>query len=125
MLGTPYSSLFSTLASSKALAKLAVASVNEDTYGRVSKDVPTILRTYTQTIQVIEAFTMNLPPHWTDVEVEEGKEGSREVQDVETLVEGLKEGLGEMVEAFGGYTKELGLGMVEMEEARRIAARRS
>ncbi|KAG8527968.1 uncharacterized protein KY384_006884 [Bacidia gigantensis] len=118
VLGTPYSTLYSTITSIQSLAALAIASLDEDPYGRVSKDVPTLIRTFTRTAQDIEAFTKNLPPHWTDVEF---KEDDRHVRDVETVVECLKIGLRDMVNAFGKYTKELGLQHDEMEVVRKVA----
>ena len=117
-LGTPHDNLFPILCSIKALAALAVASLEEDPFGRVSKDVSTLIRTYTETIETIEAFVSNLPPHWTDVEF---NDGSRKVDDVAAVVTCLKNGLGDMLKAFGKYAAELGLRPDEMSIAKKAA----
>ena len=120
VLGTPYSALYSTLCSIKSLAALAVASLDEDPFGRVSKDVPTLIRIYTESIQTIEAFVRNLPPHWTDVEF---RESDRNVEDVDTVVTCMKLGLEDMLDAFVKYASELGLEPTEVAIARKAAER--
>ena len=118
ILGTPHSALYQILTSVKSLTALAVASLKEDPYGRVSKDVPTLIRTYTSTIQSIEAFVRSLPPHWTDVDF---RNGDREVRDVEAVVVCMKSGLRDIIEAFGQYASELGLAAAELRIAKGVA----
>ena len=118
ILGAPYSTLYSILTSIKSLTALAVASLKEDPYGRVSKDIPTLIRTFTSTIQSIEAFVKNLPPHWTDVDF---KDSDRHVQDVEAVLLCLKGGLRNMVQSFEQYASELGLGAAELKMAKEVA----
>lgn len=118
VLGTPYSTIYPTLASIKALTAFSLASLTEDPYGRVSKDVPALIRTYTSTIQSIEAFSKNLSPHWTDVEF---KETDREVRDVDAVVTCLKYGLCAMIQEFETYAGELGLGEAEIRIAKRVS----
>ena len=121
ILGAPHSNLHQILLSTKSLTALALASLNEDPYGRVSKDVPTIIRTYTSTVQTIEAFVRNLPPHWTDVGFCEETDRSAG-GDVEQVVQCLRTGLRELLAAFGQYASELGLGEGEMRIASQVAA---
>lgn len=83
----------------------------------MSADVPTLIRIYVRTIQSIQTFIEGMPVHWTDVEF---KEEDRRVEDVEIVLECMKQGLGEMVEAFGKYAKELGLGREETQVAKRL-----
>ena len=117
VLGTPRSQLHPIISSVKSLTALAVASIPEDPYGKVSADVPTLIRIYVRTIQSIQTFIEGMPVHWTDVEF---KEEDRRVEDVEIVLECLKQGLGKMLEAFGKYAKELGLGREEMQVAKRL-----
>lgn len=118
LLGSPHSTTYGTLAAIKSLTTLAVASLNEDPYGRVSKDVPTIIQTYTSTVQSVEAFCKNLPPHWTDVDFEEAE---REVDDVNAVIACLKNGLRTLVQEFGPYAGELGIGETEVRNAKKVA----
>ena len=118
VLGTPYSSYYSTITSIKALTALAKASLKEDPYGRVSKDIPKLVRTYCSTIQTVENFVDNLPPHWTDVDF---KDADRRVDEVEPVVQCLRSGLSSMLEQFGQYAGELGMSPIEISTARQIA----
>ena len=118
LLGSPHSTAYASLAAIKSLTTLATASLKEDPYGRVSKDVPSIIRTYTTTIQSTEAFCRNLPPHWTDVEFQET---DREVEEVGLVLTCLKNGLRTLVQEFGPYAGELGLGEGEMKIAKKTA----
>ena len=118
VLGTPYSNFYSTTTSIIVLTALARASLNEDPYGRVSEDIPTLIRTYSSVIETIEAFVKDLPPHWTDVEF---KDDDRKVKNVEMVVQCLKTGLGEIIQAFGQYAGDLGMEPTEISRARRIA----
>ena len=122
MLGNPYSSYYLTITSIKSLTALAIASLDEDPYGRVSKDVPTVIRTYCSTIQTIEAFVNNLPPHWTDVYFHNESGDDRRSPDVDSVVSCLRTGLGELIDSFGIYASELGMSVAEMNIARKIAS---
>ncbi|KAL9125305.1 MAG: hypothetical protein Q9217_005474 [Psora testacea] len=118
VLGTPYARLYSIITSIKALTNLASASLEEDPYGRVSKDIPTLIRTFCSTIETIETFVENLPPHWTDVDF---KDDDRTEEDVEMVVQCMKSGIREILYSFGQYTSELGMGAAEVSAARRLA----
>ncbi|KAL6714877.1 hypothetical protein ACLMJK_007137 [Lecanora helva] len=118
-LGSPYSTFATSLSSIHALSSLAKASISEDPYGNVAKDIPLIIRAFVSTISSIQGFVKGLQPHWTDVEFSEGTD--REVEEVEMVVGALKEGLKGVVEVFGGYADELGLGREELSAARRVA----
>ena len=118
VLDTPYSALHPILDSIHTLSALAKASITEDRYGNVAKDVPLLIRAYVSTIASIEGFVKSLPVHWTDVEFEEK---DRKVEEVEMIIQALKEGLKDVVEAFGMYASELGLGREELATARMVA----
>lgn len=118
VLGTPYSALHPILDSITALSALAQASISEDPYGMVAKDVPLLIRAFVSTISTVEGFVANLQPHWTDVEF---SDSDRKVEEVELVVATLKGGLRDIVAAFGSYATELGMAAGEMRTARGVA----
>ena len=118
VLGSPFSELSSIIDSVNALTALAVASLTEDNYGRVAKDVALLIRAFVSVIQSVEGFVERLPAHWTDVDF---SDSDRRGQEVDLVVGSLKAGLKEMVDAFGQYATELGLTEREMKIAKRVA----
>lgn len=98
------------------LSALTVASLEEDKYGKVAKDVALLIHTYGSTISAIEAFAASVPVHWTDTEFK-----SREVVEVNTVLAFLKSGLQEMLHGFSEYAKDLGISEQEIQQARKIS----
>ena len=118
VLGKPHSELNLIIDSTNSLSALALASLTEDPYGRVAKDVPLLIRAYVSTISKIESFVGGLPPHWTDVEF---SESDRRVEEVDLVVASLKDGLQGLVNTFGKYATELGMDVGEIRTAKTIA----
>ena len=118
VLGTPYGELNPILDSITSLSFLTKSSLTEDRYGNVAKDVPLLIRAFVSTISSIEGFVNGLPAHWTDVEF---SEADRRIEEVELIVKALRSGLRDIVEAFGQYAAELGLGKEEIVTSRKIA----
>lgn len=118
VLGSPYSELSPIIDSVNALTALALASLTEDPYGRVAKDVPLLIRAFASVIQSVEGFVRDLPVHWTDVEF---SDSDRRVEEVELVVGSMKAGLKQMVDAFGKYASELGLSEKDIKAARSVA----
>ena len=118
ILGTPYGDLNPIVDSINTLSILATSSLTEDRYGNVAKDIPLLIRAFVSTMSSIESFVSTLPVHWTDVEF---RESDRKVEEVALIVTALRNGLKGMVEAFGKYATELGLGREELAAARKIA----
>ncbi|MCJ1347650.1 hypothetical protein MMC31_005878, partial [Peltigera leucophlebia] len=98
------------------LSALTVASLEEDKFGKVAKDVALLIQTYGATISVIEAFVASVPVHWTDTEFK-----SREVVEVDTVLAFLKSGLKEMLCSFSEYAKDLGISEQEIHQAKKIS----
>lgn len=115
-LGSPYSEFVQIVDAVDAISRLVVASLKEDHYGKVSKDVALILRTYANTIIRLEGFVGTMAVHWTDVEFQD-----RKVEEVDVVLSCLKEGLGAMIKGFGGYGSELGISEQEMRTMRMTA----
>ncbi|MCJ1260898.1 hypothetical protein MMC22_000762 [Lobaria immixta] len=116
VLGSPSSQFGQIIDAVDALSFLAVASLKEDLYGKVSKDLPVLIRTYANTITALEAFVRGMAVHWTDVEFHH-----RKVDEVDLILASLKGGLREMIRGFGRYAVELDLSEQEMDTARTVA----
>lgn len=118
VLGSPFSELSPIIDSVNTLTTLAVASLTEDIYGRVAKDVPLLIQVFVSVIQSVEGFVGSLPAHWTDVEF---SDSDRRAEEVDLVVGSMKAGLKEIVDAFGKYATELGLSERDIKAARRVA----
>lgn len=118
VLGTPYSELHLLVSSIKALSALSLASLTEDPYGKVARDIPTLIRAFVSTIQTVEAFVKDTPVHWTDVNF---IESDRRIEEVEIILECLRNGLQDMIGGFGKYANELGLSSAEVRISRKVA----
>ncbi|KAL8734060.1 MAG: hypothetical protein Q9181_003361, partial [Wetmoreana brouardii] len=116
--GQPFSELVPIVNAVDALTTLATASLKEDSYGKVATDIPLIIRTFITTYETLERFAATLPPHWTDVEFSDSQ---RQTEDVRVMLCALKDGLRELVEAFGGFTAELGIEEKNIRVAKAIA----
>ena len=123
VLGTPYSDLVPIIHAVESLTLLAVSSLEEDSYGTVNKDIPLLIRTFVSTMNSIESFVQGLPPHWTDVDFDDSVGGAagRSVDEVGLIMDSLKEGVRRLVETFGEYALDLGLGQGELRVARQVA----
>ena len=118
VLGSPYGELSSIIDSINALSALALASLTEDPYGKVAKDVPLLIRAFVSIIQSVEGFVRDLPVDWTDVDF---SEEDRRVDEVDLVITSMKTGLKQMVDAFGQYANELGLSGKDLKVARTVA----
>ncbi|KAI0401487.1 nucleoporin protein Ndc1-Nup [Xylaria palmicola] len=114
-LGTPYAETSMYINAVYAVSRLAVCSLTEDKYGNVQRDVAVIIRTLTAVIRKLEAFRDKFPTHWTDLSQD------RQCPEVTAVLMGLKDGLGELVTAFGLYSGDLRLSRADMRLAREAA----
>ncbi|KAK4135674.1 hypothetical protein BT67DRAFT_455065 [Trichocladium antarcticum] len=119
VLGTPYGEPSLYINAACALAGLAVASLREDKYGNVQRDVAALVRTLTGLVTKLEGFRGRLEVHWTDVD------GDRVCNEVDAVVKVLRESLGRLVEAFGPYARDLRLSLGDMRLAREAAGMES
>lgn len=116
VLGAPESSLTLIVDAVDALTRLLIASLAEDQYGRVQTDVPSVIRLFTETIVALEAFVHQggLDAHWTDVYFPpssnpEAQEEARKIPSVELVMDSLKSGLGDLLESFKPYLRDIGI----------------
>ena len=118
--GAPFSDQANIVHAAQSLAKLAICSLKEDDYGQVAKDVPKIVRIFTDVIRLTESFTQTLSPSWTDVTF---TDRDRSIAEIQSFLDILKRCLEEVILAFGEYAGGLGLSKKEVREAREAAAR--
>lgn len=115
VLGEPYGEPALIVNAISALTRLAVLSLAEDNFGNVQRDVATIIRTFTAVATKLDAFRASIPSHWTD------HDQTRECAEVDAVVDTLKEGLGQLITAFGPYARDLRLTFADMRLAREVA----
>ncbi|KAK0938255.1 hypothetical protein LTR29_010130 [Friedmanniomyces endolithicus] len=125
VLGVPSSNGVDLVHASKSLTALAVVSLKEDNFGQAQRDIVSIIRVYTSSVMSIRNFIAGLPAHWTDVYFEDGQRevsrnanGSGELDEVQVVLEVLREGLEELMLAFGEYVEGLGLSKAEIRTVR-------
>lgn len=125
--GVPYSGKINIMHASKALSKLAVASLKEDDFGQAAKDIPTIIRTYTAVLTGINGFLATCPPHWSDVYFNPDRDRDLQrcagLSEVREVVQCLRGGLEEVLLGFGEYAGNLGLSKKEMREANEVVGK--
>lgn len=115
VLGEPYGEPALVINSISAMTKLAVLSLTEDNYGNVQRDVASMIRTFTAVKTKLDAFKADFPMHWTD------HDAARECAEVDSILETLREGLGQLVTAFGPYARDLRLTFADVRQAREAA----
>lgn len=115
VLGEPYGEPALVINAVSALTRLAVLSLAEDSYGNVQRDVSTIIRTFTSVKTKLDAFKAAFPLHWTDQDAE------RECAEVDAILETLREGLAQLIVAFGPYARDLRLTFADVRQAREAA----
>jgi nucleoporin NDC1 len=127
VLGTPYGELSPIADAIESLTRLLVASLTEDTFGKVQADVPGVVRLFTQTIIALQNFVNGgLNIHWTDVDFPpasdpDAQSRARRVPEVEIVLKALKTSLAELLAAFRLYLGEVGLAGKDLRLARQAA----
>ncbi|KAF2491093.1 hypothetical protein BU16DRAFT_517152 [Lophium mytilinum] len=121
--GTPFSHAGPIADAATALAGLVACSLKEDTYGRVQKDVPDIIRAFVAAIKKIDAFVTSLNVHWTDKELVMGKINyeEKDTPEVKEVVEALRDGLEKILLAWVEFLDTCGLTRAEVREAKLLA----
>lgn len=115
VLGQPYGDAGIILDSVEALSLFAVASLKEDIYGNVQKDVPDIIRMLTKSLVSLESMRKSFGVHWTDVS------GNIESPEVDLVVGGLRGALQDIIAAFGEYFDDMKMNRADVRAAREAA----
>lgn len=118
ILGSPYGDVSLYVNSAFSLSRLAVASLTEDNYGNVHRDVPAIIRTFTTLIKKLEIFQENFPAHWTDTN------GARQCNILEDVLDALKDALARVVTAFEKYSSDLKLTRTDLRLAKEASQKK-
>ncbi|KAJ5099077.1 nuclear envelope protein [Penicillium argentinense] len=128
VLDGPSSSLTLIVDAVDALTRLLVASLAEDQYGRVQADVAPVIRLFTETIMAVEEFVHGggLHAHWTDVSFPpssnpEAQVKAREIPNVDLVLDTLKSGLRDLLEAFKPYLRDIGVEGKDLRLAKEAA----
>merc|ERR1712000_479720 len=115
VMGSPYAEPTLYANAAHALSQLSIHSLQEDQFGNVHRDVPTIIRTFTAVIQKVEAFKQSFPVHWSDTS------GSREAPDLDQVLSALRIGLSHVVTSFEPFRHDLRLSPGDLRLAKEAA----
>lgn len=115
VMGSPYAepTLFANAA--HALSQLSIHSLQEDQFGNVHRDVPTIIRTFTAVIQKVGAFKQSFPVHWSDTS------SSKEAPELDQVLSALRIGLSHVVTSFEPFRHDLRLSPGDLRLAKEAA----
>ncbi|KAF3905864.1 hypothetical protein AA313_de0208199 [Arthrobotrys entomopaga] len=109
-----------------AMTGFVCASLKEDTYGMVQKDLAGILEELTKASSALEGYIANPPLHWTDIHakkvLESGSASAKEVLFPEAvlLLAAVDDGLQKIGEAFNPYLDAMGLSADVRRKIRRV-----
>lgn len=147
ILGSPLGNANVVVDAVEAVTKISVASLSEDVYGKTVAGVPEAVRVFTKTICSIEQLLRQsrilspkgdrldqvnavAEPEDPEEESEESEnqdlDGEKsEMYEVIVVLDRLKAGLAELLSAFQLYLADVGLGISELNEAKKAAEKRS
>lgn len=127
VLGRPFSELCLLVDAIEVVTRLLIASITEDTLGKVNTDVPAVVSLFTNTIITLESFVHGgLKVHWTDVTYPPSSQpqeqvSARRIPEVDIVLATLKFALADLVRAFGENARDYKLGDKEVRLAREAA----
>ncbi|KAK6509997.1 hypothetical protein TWF481_004711 [Arthrobotrys musiformis] len=115
-----------------ALVGFALASLKEDTYGTIQKELASILEDFTKISAALEKYMAEPPVHWTDIHAKEilaknvTSEKEKLFPEAVALSVAVNDGLQKIGEAFEKYFDSLGLSVDARRKIRlvREAAKR-
>jgi hypothetical protein len=114
--GAPYSEAGVVCDAILATTILAKQALKEDKYARVSREIPSILLTFSSTIKSIEVFLKELQPHWSDVAFTEASR--MDVVEVNQVLGALKDAVGVLLGGYGEYLPGLGMSEGQIRDVR-------
>ena len=110
VLGNPTANAALMVYATTSITKMLVASLSEDLYGKVVAGVPTAVRTFTVAANTIENLLQQNPDANDD-----------DIEEVLIVLAHLQSGLKELLSAFQLYLTDVGLGVTELNAAKRAA----
>jgi nucleoporin NDC1 len=114
VLGSPYGNAALLTDAINGVTKMLVASLSEDVYGKAISGVPEAVRVFTGAINAIEGLLQQSD------ELHEA-----EIDEANAVLQYLKSGLTELLSAFQLYLSDVGLGISELNAAKKAAAKRT
>ncbi|KAJ4294536.1 hypothetical protein N0V90_008227 [Kalmusia sp. IMI 367209] len=122
--GAPYSR-FSILCNAiTALTNLTVFSFREDEFGRLQEEVPRIIRVFTEALKKVDEYVAKLEVHWSDFDtLARPADQRKKISEVEEVRECLRSGLEKVIRTFGEYLRGMGMTSVEIQDAKKVAAK--
>ncbi|ETN46251.1 uncharacterized protein HMPREF1541_00435 [Cyphellophora europaea CBS 101466] len=108
VLGTPNSDSATIVDAIEGITRMLSASLQDDAYGKAMAGVPETVKQFTKTIVLIEGFLQQTPP-----------DGN--ISDVELILRRLKSGLSELLSAFQMFLADTGLGIADLNAARKAS----
>ena len=113
ILGSPYSNAALIVDAVESVTRMQVASLSEDDYGKVISGVPDTVRTLTKAVVAIETFVGA-----------NNQGGLSGIEEVEMVFDRLKAALSELLSGFQLYLTDVGLGIRELQEAKKASEKR-
>ncbi|KAH0844872.1 hypothetical protein AYO21_05797 [Fonsecaea monophora] len=108
VLGSPHGNAALIVDAIESITRMQVASLTEDTYGKATPTVPDTVRTFTKTLNIIEDL------------VSKHKQGvAGGIDEVDIIIARLRAGLKELLSAFQVYLIDQGLGIADLNQAKK------
>lgn len=108
VLGSPHSDAATIVDAIESITRMLLASLQDDAYGKAMAGVPEAVKQFTKSIGLIEGFLQDTPP--TD-----------DIADVKIILNRLKSGLAELLSAFQMFLSDTGLGIADLNAARKAS----
>ncbi|EPS37153.1 hypothetical protein H072_9214 [Dactylellina haptotyla CBS 200.50] len=109
-----------------AMVGFICASLTEDTYGMIQKDISGILEEFTKIASTLEAYMAKPPLHWTDIHakrvMEQGSAAAKEAlfPEAVVLLAAINGGLQKIGDVFTPYFDGIGLSVDVKRKIRRV-----
>ena len=108
VLGSPHSDAATIVDAIEAITKMLIASLQDDAYGKAMAGVPLAVKQFTKTIGLIELVLQQ-------------NEVSGNIGEVEIIHGRLKAGLSELLSGFQMFLSDSGLGIVDLNAAKKAS----
>ncbi|KAI1616613.1 nucleoporin protein Ndc1-Nup [Exophiala viscosa] len=108
VLGSPNGNAALIVDAIDSITQMLVASLSEDTYGKATPTVPETVRTLTRTLTIVEGYVARNKP-----------DNNASIEEVEIIIERLRSGLRELLAAFQLYLLDVGLGIADLNQAKK------
>lgn len=117
ILGNPVGNAAIIVDAIEIVTKMLVASLNEDDFGKVVQTVPESVKQFSRTVMMIEGYVSANSNILTAAD-------EQELREVCIIIERLKIGLRELLAAFQVFLNDVGLGIKDLNDARRASEER-